>query len=162
MKSGMPISILALVLALGGGCGDDDDDSSGGGDLCAKACAAGMAASCPNDDESSCKTECEAMLGMQTCQAENRALVQCTGNQPASNFECDSFGEAELKSGICNAEGTAAMTCLLGGMGGAGGSEAGSGGGEWFDCGDGDSIPPDWVCDGGEPDCANGADEQNC
>jgi hypothetical protein len=167
MKNGILSGALMLVLAFGVGCGDDDDDSGGSGDICAKSCAAAQGANCPNQDESACKTECEAMLSMSTCQSENRALIQCSANKSASDFECDSDGEAALKAGVCDAQATAAATCLLGGMGGAGGASgaggaAGGGGGGTYTCQDGTTIiPEEWVCDG-EPDCPDGDDEQGC
>lgn len=164
MKNGILSGALMLVLTFGAGCGDDDDDGSSGGsgDLCTKLCAALKAVNCPNDDESACKTECNDMLDLPICQEENRALLECTIGRPSSDFECDDSGEADLKDGVCGAELTAMEACYSGGVGGTGGA-GGTGGDGTYTCQDGTTIiPEEWVCDGGDPDCPDGDDEQGC
>jgi len=115
----MPTSIrlscvlLGLVLSVAAGCGDD------GGNLkaaCEKGCATVAPLNCPKENAATCVSDCEAAANtIPSCKSQGEALIICTGNQPASNFSCDSDGEAQLKDGVCEAEGNAFLMCALGG-----------------------------------------------
>jgi hypothetical protein len=108
--------VLVLVLGFGSfagaGCGDDDDPSAD----CAKACATAATLKCANETEAMCNTECKQLFTIAPkCKTQFKALTSCTAARPATDFECDADGASELKSGVCEAEGTAALACLFAG-----------------------------------------------
>lgn len=107
--------LVALGLLFTPACGDDD---GGGGESipvsCQKACATAASLSCPNEDVAACRSDCEQAGALPMCQAEARAAVRCAAARPASDWECDEDGEAELKDGICEEEGEVLFSCVFG------------------------------------------------
>jgi hypothetical protein len=97
-----------------GGTSSGGTGGTTGGDDCQTICDTAATLDCPNDGTvAACVTECEAGLG--TCETEYDALIACTAQQPASNFECDEDGESGLVETACTAETDAFFTCFLGG-----------------------------------------------
>ena len=114
------IFACALGFLLTPACGDDDDDDDGSNSgqsiqaLCQDACNTAAGLSCPNEDAATCVSDCE--LGgdlLEACQATAQAALECVSERPASDWECDADGEADLKDGICEAEGSALLACLF-------------------------------------------------
>lgn len=117
MNRSVYMFVGALGFSLTPGCGDDDDDGGGESirDLCEEACATAAGLSCPNDDAAACVSECavdEEALG--PCLQPARAALECVAERPASDWECDTDGEAALKDGICDEEGSALLVCVFG------------------------------------------------
>jgi hypothetical protein len=105
--------VFGLVLMVAG-CGDGDGGSVK--DACEKGCATTAALKCTKANAATCVSDCEAAAAsIPNCKAQAEALIICTGNRPASDFECDSDGDASLKDGICDPEGQAVIVCALGG-----------------------------------------------
>jgi hypothetical protein len=49
----------------------------------------------------------------EACRREVVAVSECFVNRPASDWECDADGYAGPKEGVCAAETTRALTCVL-------------------------------------------------
>lgn len=116
----MNVTRLSLLFALGfslvAGCGDDDDEGGSVQSLCEKGCRTEASLNCPNDDSSSCVSDCvEGANGIPAeCQSQSNSLLQCASNLPASSWECDADGEGALKAGNCIEQANAALTCVFG------------------------------------------------
>lgn len=112
------IAFGALIFS--SSCGDDGDDGGGGGGgslqaICERGCATTATLQCPNDNASTCVSTCvdEANSMPEACRSVVLTIGECLSNRPASDWECDEFGEATPKDGVCVQEQLAALTCVL-------------------------------------------------
>lgn len=101
----------------GSGTGGSGAGTSSGD--CQTACNKAAAAQCPNEDATTCVSDCQQTPSM--CQSEYSALVNCAAT--SGTFQCDTDGEAELQG--CDAQGSAFVGCLQSGTGGSGGGTGG-------------------------------------
>lgn len=107
--------LVLLPLGLGLACGDDDDgDGADIGALCARGCVTVESLGCANDPPD-CEADCLAEFNgfPESCRDESLAYADCSAARPASDYECDEDGESILKDGVCDAEATAAFSCIL-------------------------------------------------
>lgn len=128
MKIGFTAVVLVFALSfIGQGCDSDDEDNggntgntgnagnagnAGSGSLCENICAISDSLDCEN--EANCVADCEGQMSMAAaCQSEVDAVMSCTAARSVSDFECDEFGDAVLKEGVCEAETTALMNCFM-------------------------------------------------
>lgn len=69
---------------------------------------------CPNDDPATCAADCKkSYTTFPGCTAELDAAFQCAVGRPASDYQCDADGTAEIKPGVCDAEVKALQACLF-------------------------------------------------
>jgi hypothetical protein len=86
---------------------------------CENGCGIHTALACPKVLPS-CVAMCETSLGelitqqFPQCRAVLEALMVCGLARPMQDWACNADGEAEIKDGVCEAEGMAAAVCLLG------------------------------------------------
>ena len=99
------------------GCGGDDDESGKYGALCIKGCAATGQLNCPGDNPETCVSDCEEQASQAAaCRSEFDAAANCLADRPTSDWQCDAeTGESTPKAGVCDAETTALVVCLVGG-----------------------------------------------
>ena len=116
MNSSKYILVLALGLALAAACGDDDGGGASVESLCQKRCTLVAGLSCPNETAATCQSECEQVADAvpPACLPQAKAGLQCAVNRPASDWECDASGDADIKSGVCDAETSAVVSCVFG------------------------------------------------
>ena len=70
---------------------------------------------CPNDDPTTCATDCkEALASLPQCTAEFQAVFGCALSRRASDFESDTDGTAVIKDGVCQAQVDALTSCITG------------------------------------------------
>jgi hypothetical protein len=103
--------VFGLVLSIAGGCGSSDGDV---GASCQKGCETAATLKCAMETMASCMSECQTLAANEKCKSQFAALINCSAARPASDFECGADGKSGLKDGICEAEGEAALMCLLG------------------------------------------------
>jgi hypothetical protein len=77
---------------------------------CPMVCAIAESLDCPN--ETKCLVSCNGLYDAAQCRSELRAFIDCSVERPASDWECNEEGEADLKAGICQAQLDAVETCL--------------------------------------------------
>lgn len=77
--------------------------------LCSAICESTRTLPCGNLPE--CQGECANSFGLTACALELGAMLVCTAKTPASGFVCGAQGPA-LRDGTCEAEQSAAATCL--------------------------------------------------
>jgi purine nucleoside permease len=106
--------LLVLVSCSGG---DDDDDAAQPKSLCERGCDTTTTLGCSEDKPASCVTDCEAMLAglSEHCKTEVKVYSDCALVRPASDYECNSAGNAALKSEVCSDEYQAVLACVAGG-----------------------------------------------
>jgi hypothetical protein len=106
-----PFGLLVGLVLMVAGCGDD----GGSGAQCDKFCTTANSLKCPNTPMN-CVAACQQLItAVPKCQTQLEAVVNCSANQPVSNWECAADGEAEIKDGFCDPEGQAAAICILSG-----------------------------------------------
>jgi hypothetical protein len=137
-------------------CSSSDGDGQSTAELCASFCEKTAGLDCPNDADD-CVADCVSRMDEipQACRTQVESYGSCAVARPASDFECDVYGEASLKDGTCEAELNAIVVCAAGDQsaGGAGGGGGGGGGGGDEEC----QVPNDGEC--GEPGfCSPGTD----
>lgn len=103
---------LGFSLSLLSACGDDDEGASLQS-ICEKGCATIASLSCPDENATTCVSECE--MGPSNfpdaCRSQAIDVIECAANRPASDWECDSDGEAAPKEGVCAGEINAVVAC---------------------------------------------------
>lgn len=107
--------LFAAALTFVAGCGGDDDDFAA---MCKKGCEASASLKCSG--AATCAADCEKeindLVAMKPgCKGSFSALGNCAAARPASDWECGAGGSPELKDGVCEKEGEAAIMCVLGG-----------------------------------------------
>lgn len=99
----------------GGGASGGSGGGSGGssGDVCATVCET-HAGVCPGDT-ASCISGCHQGYSLlPNCASQLDAVNACAATRPASDIQCDSQGQPQLKPGVCSGEVAAVQTCLGG------------------------------------------------
>jgi hypothetical protein len=108
--------LFGILMTFAASCGGGDSSSSSTSDNCTKNCAISAMLKCPKDNAATCQSTCEqTAAAVPMCRSQLDALLACSAARPASDWECDSDGEANVKGAFCNAEGLAAFSCVLGG-----------------------------------------------
>ena len=133
IRSANSVTVVQVLIVLLAGCAGDDSSpkdtakmpvgSAGSGatdagvnadldvvEICTKFCALVEPLECPNDT-SPCSLVCWATYQSPQCGDELRALIDCSITRKASDFECDSVGESDVKAGVCTESKTALSTC---------------------------------------------------
>jgi hypothetical protein len=162
MKLTIQIARLFTIAACAAGiyaCSSSDGDGTGqsAAELCASFCEKTADLDCPNDADD-CVADCVSGMDEvpQACRTQIESYGRCAAARPASDFECDGFGESDLKEGICQSQLDAAVECAIREYSSGGGGGAGGGGGE-EEC----PFTNDGECD--EPDlCPPGTDTADC
>jgi hypothetical protein len=114
MHRSTSVVVFALGFALTAACGDDDGGGESLAALCQRACALASSVGCPNDDASTCTSDCEGADAFpQACQSPARDALECAVSRPVSDWECDAQGTAVLND-ICGEEGNAFLVCRIG------------------------------------------------
>jgi hypothetical protein len=109
--------VFAFGLSLTPACGDDEGDGESIESLCQKGCTISASLACPNDDASTCLSDCleDAEATPEGCLSPAKVAVGCIVNRPASDWECDAeAGSATIKAGICAEESEALLACVFG------------------------------------------------
>jgi hypothetical protein len=94
-----------------------DAGSSAARDSCTRGCTASAPLACPK--ASACFTNCVSefemlVAGKPQCRTPLLALLSCAAGRPTADWQCGSDGTEELKPGVCEMEGLAAVMCVLG------------------------------------------------
>ena len=94
--------------------------SGGGGSPCARGCATAASLNCPNENGTTCVSECETSITTvasmyPNCTSQFAAALNCVASTPASSWECNADGQAVVSGTVCDAEGEAFANCVLGG-----------------------------------------------
>ncbi|MCA9592408.1 MAG: hypothetical protein KC776_03830 [Myxococcales bacterium] len=93
---------------------------------CTTLCQKQAAANCPNDDLSTCESDCNNPQGLPAnCASAWATAIACAASTGTAS--CDTDGTAKISG--CDAEGQAVLACVQGGTGGSGGGTGGVGGG---------------------------------
>jgi hypothetical protein len=108
------VSILLVSFGALTACGDDDD----GGDpaaSCEQFCEKAAPLNCANTPAATCVADCKAEAAQvpAKCRSVAAKAASCIAQRPTSDLECDDFGEAVNKDGVCEQEATAAIACFL-------------------------------------------------
>ena len=67
---------------------------------------------CPAYSRGECELDCRRLGAMPVCDAESRALRDCSLARPASDYRCDEEGVAVLKDGVCAGEDARMLACV--------------------------------------------------
>jgi hypothetical protein len=94
-----------------------DVASSAAHDYCTRGCATSAPLHCPKS--ASCVADCvsqydAAVASKPKCRPSIDALLACGAARPLADWQCDTDGSEKLKPGVCDAEGGAAISCVLG------------------------------------------------
>ncbi len=79
--------------------------------MCPQLCKKSAEAGCPIDAET-CEKKCLELEDTLVCPEENAALIRCSLERPAAEFECTAHGFATLRPGKCPAEAAAFQRCV--------------------------------------------------
>jgi hypothetical protein len=84
---------------------------------CQRACATAAPLHCPK--AAACVGTCvlqsdEFVTSNPGCRAPYEVLLACAAARPLEDWQCAADGSEELMSGVCNAEATVLVSCLLG------------------------------------------------
>lgn len=94
-----------------------DAGSSAARESCMRGCAASAPLACPQASVcfANCVSEFEMLVaGKPQCRSPLLALLSCAAVRPTADWQCGSDGTEELKPGVCEMEGLAAVMCVLG------------------------------------------------
>jgi hypothetical protein len=86
-------------------------------DSCMRGCTASAPLACPKASVcfANCVSEFEMLVaGKPQCRSPLLALLSCAAGRPTADWQCGSDGTEELKPGVCEMEGLAAVMCVLG------------------------------------------------
>lgn len=111
---------------MAGAAGTGGEDGGTAQQLCAEIAALQhaqyVALGCAQDNSVQIQAQCGAICAsLPQCIPAGEALGNCVKQQPASNRECSSSGNPQLKSPYCSAEEDAAQACAMGAMDGGDG-----------------------------------------
>ncbi|HXU81167.1 MAG TPA: hypothetical protein VN914_07205 [Polyangia bacterium] len=100
-------------------------DAGSGGDVgssaarasCMRGCDTTVSLHCPK--AATCLVDCvsefeDLAASKPQCRSALEALLTCAAARPAADWQCGSDGKEELKPGVCEPEGLAAINCVLG------------------------------------------------
>jgi hypothetical protein len=83
---------------------------SAGSNPCDVVCERTRVLGCPNIGE--CASSCAAMSEVRVCASEMAAVLQCVTREPVEHWECGAEGLASIRSGYCDPEQAAFLSCL--------------------------------------------------